>query len=378
MLCKKCHKEIPDVSVYCMWCGRKQVQAERIKRRANGTGSVYKMSGARAKPWRAMVTDGKKRINVGSYATQTEALKAIAAYEPQASSVRPNMTIREVYAAWGDVKRDTLSASAWTTYESAWKRMEPIADLNIASVKTADYQKIVDKMKTTMSRSSCEKFRNLASQLCQWSMQNDLIDKNYAEFLVLPAHKESAEREYFTEDEISRLWNAADRFSAQIVLTMIYTGMRINELFSLRVEDVHLDEEIAPDRTASYVIGGEKTEAGKNRAIMLHSRIVPFVREWMSADGRKYLVERGSSHAMMDDHNFRKRDYYPLLDDLQIARISPHKARHTFASRGAKAGISPTVLQNLMGHEKYETTADYYTHVDLAQLADGIEMIDRV
>lgn len=377
MLCKKCRKEIPDVSVYCMWCGRKQVQAERIKRRANGTGSVYKMSGARAKPWRAVVTDGKKRVNVGCYATQTEALKAISAYEPKASSVRPDMTIREVYEAWGDVKRDTLSPSAWTTYEAAWKRMEPIADLNIASVKTADYQKIVDKMKTTMSRSSCEKFRNLASQLCQWSMQNDLIDKNYAEFLVLPAQKESGEREYFTEGEIDLLWEASDRFPAQIVLSMIYTGMRINELFSIRTVDVHLDEEIAPGRFASYVIGGEKTEAGRNRIIILHSRILPFVREWMSTPGRVYLTERGSAHTMINDHNFRKRDYYPLLDDLGIARISPHKARHTFASRGAKAGIAPTVLQNLMGHEKYETTADYYTHVDLVQLADGIEMIDR-
>jgi hypothetical protein len=28
-----------------------------------------------------------------------------------------------------------------------------------------------------------------------------------------------------------------------------------------------------------------------------------------------------------------------------------------------------------MGHESYETTADYYTHVDIAQLADGVEML---
>lgn len=378
MVCKKCRKEIPDISVYCMFCGRKQVNAERIKRRANGTGSVYKMSGARAKPWRAVASVNGKRVPIGCYTTQTDALKALAAYEPPTSSIHADMTIREVYEAWGDVKRDTLSASAWTTYESAWKRMEPLADMNIASVKTADYQIVIDRMKKTMSRSSCEKFRNLASQLCQWAMQNDLIDKNYAEFLVLPENKKTSDREYFTEDEISRLWEASGNLSARIVLIMIYTGMRINELFSLRVEDVHLDEEIAPGRTASYVIGGEKTEAGRNRVIVLHSRILPFVREWLGERGRVYLVERYGSHTMIDDHNFRKRDYYPLLDSLGIPHISPHKARHTFASRGAKAGISPTVLQNLIGHEKYETTANYYTHVDLVQLVDGIEMIDRI
>lgn len=376
MNCKKCRKEIPDESIYCMWCGRKQVAADRVKRRPNGTGSVYKMAGTRAKPWRAVVMEGKKRITIGCFATQTEALKAVASYEPRTSSVRSDMTVGEVYEAWGDVKRETLSASAWSTYEAAWKRMQLLKDLPVAEIKTADYQAIVDDMKQTMSRSSCEKVRNLASQLCQWAMQNDLIDKNYAEFLVLPARKDTGAREYFTEEEISLLWSAKDDLTAQIVLVMIYTGMRINELFSVTVEDVHLDEKITADRSVSYVIGGEKTEAGKNRTIVLHSRILPFVREWMAQDGRVYLVER-NAHKKMDDHNFRQRDYYPLLERLGIARISPHKARHTFASRGAKAGVSPTVLQNLMGHEKYETTADYYTHVDLAQLADGIEMIDR-
>ena len=376
MVCKKCHKEIPDISVYCMFCGRKQVNADRIKRRANGTGSVYKMSGARAKPWRAVVTDGKRRVSVGYYETQTEALKALAAYEPNGSVVKQDMTVRAVYDAWGAVKKESISESAWVTYTSAWKRMERIADLNIAAVKTADYQAILDGMKKSVSRSSCEKFRNLASQLCQWAMQNDLIDKNYADFLVLPENKKTDEREYFTEEEIASIWRASDRFPSQVTLIMIYTGMRINELFSLRVEDVHLDEEIAPGRTASYVIGGEKTDAGRNRVIVLHSRILPFVREWMEERGRVYLVERNGSHTMIDDHNFRKRDYYPLLDSLGIPRISPHKARHTFASRGAKAGIPPTVLQNLIGHEKYETTANYYTHVDLVQLADGIAMID--
>lgn len=376
MICKKCRKEIPEESVYCMWCGRKQQQAERIKRRPNGTGSVYKMGGVRAKPWRAVVTDGRRRVSVGCFATQTEAMKAIASYELQGSAAKKGMTLQQVYDAWSDVKRDVLSASAWTNYKAAWKRLEPLGGMPISEVKTADYQKIIDAMKTTMSRSSCEKVRNLASQLCQWAMQNDLIDKNYAQFLILPAQKASAKREYFTEDEISLLWEAKSEDAARIVLVMIYTGMRINELFSLTVDDVHMDEMVSPNRYVSYVVGGEKTEAGKNRIIVLHSKIVPFIREWLSKEGRRYLVEKGNSHTKVDDHNFRKREYYPLLERLSIESISPHKARHTFASRGAKAGISPTVLQNLMGHEKYETTADYYTHVDILQLADGIELID--
>lgn len=373
MLCKKCHKEIPDVSVYCMWCGRKQQTAERVKRRANGTGTVYKMSGARAKPWRAVVTDGNKRINVGNYATQTDALKALSAYEPQRSAIRDDMTLEEVYDAWIETKTESLSESSQVMYDAAWKHLDPLRNMSIAELRTQDYQKIIDCLRASRSRSSCSKVKILASQLCKWALQNDIIDKNYAEYIALPAEKKSDARMYFTDDEIDALWTRSSDTTAQIVLSMIYTGMRINELFALKPSDVHLDESITKDLCVSYVIGGEKTEAGRNRIIVLHSRILPFVREWHSRGGAYLLTN--TQGGKIDDRNWRTRSYYPLLDDLGIARISPHKARHTFASRGAKAGISPTVLQKLMGHENYETTADYYTHVDIAQLAEGVEML---
>ena len=42
-------------------------------------------------------------------------------------------------------------------------------------------------------------------------------------------------------------------------MVLLYTGMRIDELLSMRCENVHLKEH--------YMQGGEKTEAGKNRII---------------------------------------------------------------------------------------------------------------
>lgn len=375
MVCKKCRKEIPDISVYCMFCGRKQVNAERIKRRANGTGSVYKMSGARAKPWRAVVTDGKKRVNVGSYATQTDALNAIAAYDPAGSVVRSDMTLDDIYEAWLETKRESLSESSIVGYDAAWKHLQPIRHTPIAELRTQDYQAIIDSLRSTKSKSSLSKVKILSVQLCKWACQNDIIDRNYAEFVALPAEKKNTARMYFTDEEVSVLWKNADDPSVQIILAMIYTGMRINELFSLRPSDVHMDEEIPGGRKISYVIGGEKTDAGKDRVIMLHSKVVPFFRAWLADNGVYLLVN--AKGGKMDDRNWRVRTYYPTLDRLGIEQISPHKARHTFASRGAKAGVPQIVLQHLMGHANYETTADYYTHVDLAQLADGIEMIDR-
>lgn len=41
MLCKKCRKEIPDGSIYCNYCGKKQEATKRkTRRRARGTGTI--------------------------------------------------------------------------------------------------------------------------------------------------------------------------------------------------------------------------------------------------------------------------------------------------------------------------------------------------
>jgi integrase len=284
------------------------------------------------------------------------------------------MTLAEVYGAWMETKSDGLSSSSVVGYEAAWKNLLPLEDLCITGVRTNDYQKIVDKMKSTKSRSACSKVKILVSQLCKWAIQNDILDKNYGEFITLPVEKKSDTKMIFSDEEINLLWATEADPVVQIILVMIYTGMRINELFSLKPSDVHLDEQITSDRRVSYFVGGEKTEAGRDRVIVIHSRVLPIVREWMSRGG-KYLLTN-SNGGMIDDRNWRTRSYYPTLERLGIERVSPHKARHTFATRGAKAGIPQTVLQNLLGHAKYDTTADYYTHVDILQLADGIELID--
>lgn len=86
-------------------------------------------------------------------------------------------------------------------------------------------------------------------------MENDIVVKNYAEFVKVPKF-EKKEKRIFTAEEIASLWKCSDQKPVQAVLFMIYTGFRIGEVLALRVEDVHLSE--------GYIIGGEKTEAGKD------------------------------------------------------------------------------------------------------------------
>ena len=71
--------------------------------------------------------------------------------------------------------------------------------------------------------------------------------------------------------------------------------------------------------------------------------------------------------------NFRRRNYYPLLDKLGIERKTPHATRHTYASHARKAGVPPEILQKILGHADYSTTANIYVHTDVEELVRAVE-----
>ena len=72
-------------------------------------------------------------------------------------------------------------------------------------------------------------------------------------------------------------------------------------------------------------------------------------------------------------NNFRRRDYYPLLDKLGIERKTPHATRHTYASRARQSGMPPEILQKILGHADYSTTANIYVHTDVEELVKAVE-----
>ena len=144
---------------------------------------------------------------------------------------------------------------------------------------------------------------------------------------------------------------------------LLATGCRINEIFKLKLEDYH----------GTYIISGAKTEAGQNRVIPIRPEgRTHFEYFAQKAAGKTYLIDGYDGNKV--PNNFRKRDYYSLLDRLGIPRSkTPHSTRSTYATRAVKEGLSPAMTQKVLGHADFDTTQAYYNAPDAETLVNAVE-----
>lgn len=371
----RCKREIPADAAFCPYCGRKQVRDRTPKKpiRAKGTGSVYKVSGNRKRPYYAVLGG----VSTGRmYATRQEAERALEALRATARPELFSYSLEDCYNAWSTVAYRDMSQSTRRGYALSWRYVpEPLRRKLARDVRTDDFQRVIDGLQARgLSDSTANHVKFLYSKLCQWMMQRDLIDKNYAAFLTVrrtqhrPIH-------IFSPAEVARINALANgdpntRITQTAMLTMIllFTGMRISELFTLPVTSVHLSEPVP------YLQGGLKTRAGRNRIIPIHRRILPFVRFFRERATGPLLVSGFCGNKRPD--GWRARDYAKMLAALGIPYKVPHNTRRTMATHAAQEGVDRIALAKLMGWSDIAVGNKYYIAPDVAYLAAEMEKLD--
>lgn len=333
-------------------------------KRANGTGTIIDFGTRAHLRYGARVTvgiiDGKQTYKyIGRWQTRTEAQTHLDLYNVGMYDVPSNITLSELYREWSDMKYKNLSPQRIRGYSAAFKKFSPLHNIKFGTLRTIHYQNIIDSLNT--GRDGKNDMKVLLSSLYKYAMQNDIADKNYAQFITLPK-KEKKDKEIFSDEDIKKLWqNTPD---SDIILILIYTGFRIQELLNISKSDIDIENMI--------IQGGIKSEAGKNRIVPIHHKIQPIIKKYYD-NKNNMLFTRENGDVISQDY-FRRYMYYPLLDKLGIEKKSPHSTRHTFASILSKNGAGKKEIQTLLGHTDYAFTANVYTHTDVNELKKAVEM----
>lgn len=351
----------------------------------NGYGSVYKLSGKRRKPWAVLLpaqevpeSFTKKRVLLGCYETRIEAMKALSAWNTDPDKVlstvsASEITFEQLYNEFILTQRfKNISRQTQDNYKSAWKYMSVYKDSKVVDLRTAHFQKIIDSAKNDgKSLSTLQKIKAFEGLLCNYAVQNDIVTKNYASFVVLPKMEQN-EKTPFSELELKKIEDAAEQgiMYADLILILCYTGWRINEFLSLTP--------FSYDKENKTLCGGIKTDAGKGRVVPVNSKILPYLEKWLNKGGDTIICRvhsRTKKTIRVTDKYFRDEWYYPTLEKLGLPRLSPHATRHTFASMLHRNGADKWDIQRLMGHSSLDVTNKVYTHIDIEQLKNAVNLL---
>lgn len=339
-------------------------------KRANGTGSVRKLSGKRRKPWAAYtpavvdpVTGQYVRKLIDTFKTRIEAEDAANSYSLNPYTLT-DITLDELYADWSKRHFETISSSTRRTYEFGYKVLSEIGSMKVRDLNPQVLQSVLNKQKGK-SKSTINQTRLIISQLCKEAMRLQIHTTDYSDLLISPAAKVQKDKEVFERSEIDLMWDAEYTVPyMEIPLILIYTGMRIGELATCKLEYINLEDR--------YILHGSKTEAGKNRIIPIPKKIYPII-ERLCKKNKEYLIEKNGQKVTID--HLRKHMYYKAISEINVKQLNPHACRRTYATM-LNAGVNnKQYIQRILGHASFETTDRYYIINQSHELVQAVDFL---
>ncbi|MEK3888089.1 tyrosine-type recombinase/integrase [Bacillus sp. FSL K6-3431] len=258
-------------------------------------------------------------------------------------------------------EKDTL-VSSYNSYAMAYNHSETLYDIKFVEVRKAHLQEVIDNCPKGQTKI---KIKTLYSQMYKVAMENDIVDKDYEEFVDIASDDTKSSRKPFTAAEIKLLRDNIDKIpDVDVISILIYTGMRPAELLKMENANINIEER--------YMRGDVKNKHSKNRVIPLNKNIVGFVEKRMTAN--QYLLV-GSRNKKMDYQSFRNRIWNKVMKELELVHL-PHDSRHTFATIIDRAGADKLSIKRIMGHASKDITDGVYTHKDIEDLLKAVDLLE--
>ncbi|MDL2214429.1 site-specific integrase [Clostridia bacterium OttesenSCG-928-O13] len=363
-------------------CGRKQIAEKKRTKRANGEGSVYKLAGETT--YTAQKVLGYKTGKNGKvqpvYVRKKGFVKKSDAYQylPQLvkAPIKINMRIalKGLFDLWlPEYQRRGRAKSTENCYKAAMNYYRDIWFIPFVDIGIDDLQECVDDCpKGKQTRKNMKTFAGL---LYDYAIPRGYVDKNLGRFLF-PGGEPGMPREVFSDAEIEIIRKSIGKVPfAEFIYCDIYLGFRPHEFLTLDAAKY--------DREERCFIGGEKTEAGTNRAVTVSPKIQLYI-DALLADKIGGPVFCWPDGKQINDKDYREQCFYPALEAMGIDnprirengphRLTPHCCRHTFATLMKRVKAPDKDKLELIGHTSEEMLR-HYQHTnfsDLRAITDSI------
>ena len=280
-------------------------------------------------------------------------------------------------------------------------KKEEFSHKKVDDVKLSDAKIFLIKLQRDgRGYSSIHSIRGVLRPAFQMAVDDDLLRKNPFEFeLASVIVNDSVTREAITrkqQRDLLKFIQEDKHFSRyyDAIYILFHTGLRISEFCGLTVSEIEfgemrikVDHQLQRTAQMQYVIEEPKTDKGIRYVPMTEAVAACFRRIIANRKTPKVepMVEGYAGFLFLDkndmpmvalhwekymEHIIQK---YNRIYRIQMPKVTPHALRHTFCSRCFEKGITPKVVQQLMGHAHYSTTIDIYTHISEEMMGNELE-----
>jgi site-specific recombinase XerD len=223
-----------------------------------------------------------------------------------------------------------------------------IKDVNTSDIRSylSNYQEFHQSSKVTI-----DNMRRIFSSFFAWLEDEDYIRKSP----VRRIHRVKADtlvKETINEEQLEILRDSCTEIrDLAIIDVLASTGMRVGELVNLDICDVDFQER-------QCIVFGK---GHKEREVYFNSRAKLHLQQYLRRrkDSNPALfVSLKAPHTRLTISGVETR-VKALGENVNLAKVHPHKFRRTFATMAIDKGMPIEQVQRLLGHVKIDTTLQY-------------------
>lgn len=320
-------------------------------------------------------------------------IRHIAIARGQAGPLPDNPTFGELWTRYRTLKEPTWSTATRKAVVSLFegkskKKKRPsilamIGTRRVAELTRDPLQECLNLMAARGdSFSAVKKARTYIAAALEFALDESLIARNPGRKLELPSKRlRKPCGRFLSLDEVRRLVSAAAAVSFRerlIARLFVICGLRAQELFALRVDDIEpgtlrVDEALKETEKGGARIGETKSTTS-NGYVVLSPELEKDLRTWVQIRNLSDTYHRTADPAPNDLlfptetgtpyrlGNYLKRVLKPIATAAQIEGLTYQALRRTFATHFQRYG-SPKDAQAQLRHSKLEMTGWYMKQI---------------
>jgi site-specific recombinase XerD len=253
------------------------------------------------------------------------------------------------------------SSRTIVSYEAAIQKLIRFLNIqtfeDLKNVTPSNLRELQNNMKESgLQASSINANMRPLKAMFNWFVENQYVESSpVSKVKALKTPKKLLA--YLTEEETSLIVKSCKRvLDKLIIVLLITTGLRRNELVSLKISDI----------VGNHIIVNGK--GSKQRKLILHPDVCVLLNQWLKIRNRKYgdsceylliskMGKQFTGNAIRDKVKASMKR--AGFSEERIQEIHTHSLRHTFVANLFESGADIFTAQSALGHSDLATTQIY-------------------